>query len=67
MYRAARLVRGTLFMSTVAAVCYNPVRTVFSQCLWTAGTAKVAVLTASRHTLLMMLNAMVQHQTRRQP
>jgi transposase len=55
-------VRATLYMSTLVAVRYNPVRKAFYLRLCTAGKAKKVALTACMRKLLTILNAMVKHQ-----
>jgi transposase len=55
-------VRATLYMSTLVAVRYNPVRKRFYERLRTAGKAKQVALTACMRKLLTILNAMVKHQ-----
>ncbi|MBZ0168905.1 MAG: IS110 family transposase [Kofleriaceae bacterium] len=56
-------VRAVLYMATVAASRCNPVITAFYARLLAAGKAKKVALTACMHKLLLILNAMVKHQT----
>jgi transposase len=60
-------VRATLYMSTLVAVRYNSVLTVFYKRLRAAGKAAKVALTACMRKLLTILNAMVKHQTLWQP
>jgi transposase len=60
-------VRTALYMSTLVAVRYNPVLTVFYKRLRAAGKAAKVALTACMRKLLTILNAMVKHQTSWQP
>jgi transposase len=60
-------VRTALYMSTLVAVRYNPVLTVFYKRLRAAGKAAKVALTACMRKLLTILNAMVKHQTPWQP
>jgi transposase len=55
-------VRTTLYMPTLVAVRYNPVRKRFAERLCAAGKAKKVALTACMRKLLTILNAMVKHQ-----
>jgi transposase len=54
-------------MSTLVAVRYNPVLTMFYKRLRAAGKAAKVALTACMRKLLTILNAMVKHQTSWQP
>ncbi len=56
-------VRATLYMGTLVATRFNPVIRVFSQRLCAAGKAKKVALTACMRKLLIILNAMLKHQT----
>jgi transposase len=60
-------VRATLSMSTLVAVRYNPVLTVFYTRLRAVGKAAKVALTACMRKLLTILNAMVKHHTPWQP
>jgi transposase len=55
-------VRTTVYMSTLVAVRYNPVRKRFYERLCAAGKAKKVALTACMRKLLTILNALVKHQ-----
>lgn len=57
------VVRAALYMATVAASRCNPVIKAFYTRLLAAGKAKKVALTACMHKLLLILNAMVKHQT----
>ena len=56
-------VRTVLSMGTRVATRFNPQINVFDERLLAAGNAKKVALTACRHTLLTMLNAMLKHRT----
>lgn len=56
-------VRAVLYMATVAASRCNPVIKAFYARLLAAGKAKKVALTACMHKLLLILNAMVKHQS----
>jgi transposase len=56
-------VRAVLYMATVAANRCNPVIKAFYARLRAAGKPTKVALTACMHTLLLILNAMVKHQT----
>lgn len=56
-------VRAVLYMATVAASRCNPVIQAFYARLLAGGKAKKVALTACMHKLLIILNAMVKHQT----
>jgi transposase len=56
-------VRSTLYMSTLAAVRFNPIIKAFYQRLLVAGKAKKVALTACMRKLLVILNAMLKHGT----
>jgi transposase len=56
-------VRAALYMSTLVAVRYNPVRKMFYQRLRAAGKAAKVALTACMRKLLTMLHAMIKHRT----
>jgi len=60
-------VRTMLSMSTLVAVRYNPVLTVFYKRLRAAGKAAKVALTACMRKLLTILNAMVKHHKPWQP
>ena len=60
-------VRAVLYMSTVAALRWNPVIRGFYDRLRTAGKPAKVALTACMRKLLTILNAMVRQQTRWQP
>ena len=60
-------VRTVLYMGTLAATRFNPVIKAFYTRLCAAGKAKKVALTACMRKLLSILNAMLAHQTRRQP
>ena len=60
-------VRTVLYMGTLVATRYNPQITVFYERLLAAGKAKKVALTACRHKLLTMLNAMLKYRTPWQP
>lgn len=57
------VVRAVLYMSTLAAVRYNPVLKAFYQRLRAAGKAPKVALVACMRKLLTILNAMLKHQT----
>jgi len=54
---------GSVCMSTLVAVRYNPVFKAFYERLRAAGKAAKVALTASMRKLLTSLNAMVKHHT----
>jgi transposase len=56
-------VRAVLSMSTLSAVCHNPVLKAFYERLRAAGKAAKVALTASMRKLLTILNAMIKHHT----
>lgn len=56
-------VRAVLYMATVAASRCNPIIQAFYARLLAGGKAKKVALTACMHKLLIILNAMVKHQT----
>lgn len=56
-------IRSILYMSSLSAVRRNAVLKAFYQRLRTAGKAPKVALTAVMHKLLIILNAMVKHQT----
>lgn len=56
-------VRCALYMSALTAVRYNPVIKAFYQRLQEAGKPKKVALTACMRKLLIILNAMLKHQT----
>jgi len=56
-------VRTALYMATLVAVRYNPRLRTFYQRLVTAGKAKKVALVAAMRKLLVILNAMLKHQT----
>src|SRR5262249_35993160 len=56
-------VRTVLYMGTLVATRFNPQIKVFDQRLLAAGKRKKVALTACRHTLLTILNAMLKHRT----
>jgi transposase len=56
-------VRAVLYMSALAASRFNPVIKAFYARLRAAGKAKKVALTACMHKLLIILNAMVKHQS----
>ena len=57
------VVRAVLYMSTLAAVRYNPVLKAFYQRLRAAGKAPKVALVACMRKLLTILNAMLKYQT----
>lgn len=57
-------VRATLYMATLVAVRANPVLRAFYQRLLERGKAKKVALVAAMHKLLILLNALLKHQTR---
>jgi len=56
-------VRGALYMSTLVATRFNPVIRDFYQRLLAAGKPKKLALTACMRKLLVILNAIVKHQS----
>lgn len=56
-------VRAVLYMATLVAVRHNPVLRAFYQRLLAAGKPKKVALVAGMHKLLLLLNAIVRHQT----
>jgi transposase len=56
-------VRSVLYMATLAAIRHNPVIRDFHQRLITAGKLKKVAITACMRKLLVILNAMVRHNT----
>ena len=56
-------VRASLYMATLAATRFNPVTRKFYQHLCTAGKAKKVAITACMRKLLIILNAMLKHDT----
>jgi transposase len=60
-------VRATLYMSTLAAVRYNPVLKAFYNRLRAASKPAKVALTACMRKLLTILNAMIKHQKPCQP
>jgi transposase len=56
-------VRTVLYMGTLVATRYHPRIKAFYERLLAAGKAKKVALTACMHTLLTILNAMLQHRT----
>jgi transposase len=56
-------VRTVLSMGTLVATCDNPRSNAFYERLLAAGKVKKVALTACRHTLLTILNAMLKHRT----
>jgi transposase len=59
--------RAVLYMGTLVAVQHNPVLRPFYARLLAAGKPKKVALVACMHKLLIILNAMVAHQTRWTP
>jgi transposase len=59
--------RAVLYMGTLVAVQHNPVLRPFYERLLAAGKPKKVALVACMHKLLIILNAMVAHQTRWTP
>lgn len=57
-------VRSVLYMATLVAVRFNPVIRAFYDRLMSKGKMKKVALTACMHKLLIILNAMLKHQTR---
>ena len=60
-------VRTVLDMGTLVATRFHPQITAFYQRLLAAGQRKQVALTACRHKLLTILNAMLKHRTPWQP
>jgi transposase len=60
-------VRTVFYMGTLVATRCNPQSKAFDERLLTAGKVKKVALTACRHKLLTMLNAMLKHRTPWQP
>lgn len=60
-------VRAVLYMSTLSAVRYNPVLRAFYHRLLDRGKPKKVALVACMRKLLVILNAMLKHQTRWSP
>jgi transposase len=58
-----RAVRTALYMGTLRATRCNPVIQAFYERLLAAGKAKKVALVACMHKLLILLNAMLKHQT----
>ena len=58
-----RAVRTALYMGTLRATRCNPVIQAFYDRLLAVGKAKKVALVACRHKLLILLNAMLKHQT----
>ena len=56
--------RSALYMSTLAAIRWNPVIQAYYQRLRAAGKAAKVAITACMRKLLTMLNAMLAHKTR---
>lgn len=56
-------IRRALYMATLVATRWNPVIQVFYQRLCAAGKAKKVALTACMRKLLLILNAMLKHNT----
>lgn len=56
-------VRAVLYMAALAATRHNPVIAAFYQRLCVAGKAKKVALVACMHKLLLILNAVIKHQT----
>jgi transposase len=59
--------RRALSMAALGAVRHNPVLRAFYQRLRAAGKPKKVALTAARHKLLTILNAMLRYRTRWSP
>lgn len=59
-------VRAVLYMGALVATRFNPVIRAFYQRLCAAGKAKKVALTACMRKLLIILNAMMKHRTRRE-
>ena len=60
-------VRAVLYMSALSAVRYNPVIRAFYRRLCERGKPKKVALVACMRKLLVILNAMLRHQTRWSP
>ena len=67
MYGGRREVRAVLYMGTLVATRHNPVIQALYARLRAAGKAKKVALTACRHKLLTIMNAMVKSLTPWQP
>lgn len=59
--------RTVLYMGTLSAIRCNPVIRPFYDRLLAAGKAKKVAVVACMHKILTILNAMLKHQTPRQP